>query len=142
LYCTVENSLDSIDLMSIMLTVPERQMFRMRQDIQKHGARQLSRREERARSVRGIYRGGACGHSFRSTQKTLLMRGILPSTDQTAHGRGEEPKASRAARKNGRETYAQGSRGSTRSKSERADQTQGRKSTSQTNWTLLYYYPP
>ena len=43
----------------ISFDVPEYQMFTMRKDIQKHGAGQLPCREERARSVRGVHRGGA-----------------------------------------------------------------------------------
>jgi hypothetical protein len=64
-------------------------MLTMREDIQKHGARQLSRREEWARSVRGVYRGSAyfVSHCWTNNFINEVFK------DQTAHGRGEKPKA-------------------------------------------------
>ena len=38
----------------------EHQMLRLRQDLQKHRSGAIPRREERARPVRRVYRGGAC----------------------------------------------------------------------------------
>jgi hypothetical protein len=49
----------------------------MREDIQKHSARQLSRREEWARSVRGVYRRGAFFCLTLLVKQFLMMRFFL-----------------------------------------------------------------
>ena len=67
----------------ITLNVPEYQMFTVRKDIQKHGAGQLPRGEERARSVRGVYRGGAFSpRHVNSTTATNDAPQIKPLTEE------------------------------------------------------------
>ena len=63
----------------------------MRKDIQKRGGSQLPRREEWARSVRGVRRRGTfCPHLVDKQILLLLLTRLL---DQTTHGGGEKAKA-------------------------------------------------
>jgi hypothetical protein len=65
----------------------------MREDIQKHGARQLSRREEWARSVRGVYRRGAFCLTLLDKQffdGGFLKKKIKPLTEEEKNQKLEE----------------------------------------------------
>jgi hypothetical protein len=80
----------SIEPGDFIFDVPEHQMFTMRKDFQKHGAGQLPRREEWARSVRRVHRRCAFVLTLVDKQYSTTALKIKPLTEEEKKQKLEE----------------------------------------------------